>query len=67
MESKILSGKKKRNGLKKIRYSACIERFIFEWEVPGAIGNLARKYPEKVTKAFSYLLKNTTDEKIILQ
>jgi len=34
-----------------------------KWGVSEAIGNLARKYPEKVSDAIPYLLKNTTDEK----
>ena len=35
-----------------------------KWGVPEAIGNLSKKYPEKVVKAIPYLLKNTTDDKI---
>jgi len=35
-----------------------------KWGVPEAIGNLAKKYPEEVTKAIPYLLKNTAQEKI---
>lgn len=35
-----------------------------KWGVPEAIGNMARKYPDKVEMAIPYLLKNTTDDKI---
>jgi len=35
-----------------------------KWGVPEAIGNMAKKYPDKVAKAIPYLLKNTTDDKI---
>ena len=35
-----------------------------KWGVPEAIGNMARKYPDKVAKAIPYLLKNTTDDKV---
>ncbi len=35
-----------------------------KWGVPEAIGNLAKKYPEKVTKAIPNLLQNTVDNKI---
>ncbi|MEA2022481.1 MAG: hypothetical protein U9N08_08430 [Candidatus Caldatribacteriota bacterium] len=35
-----------------------------KWGMSEAIGNLAGKYPEKVTNAIPYLLKNATDEKI---
>lgn len=35
-----------------------------KWGVPEAIGNLSKKYPEKVVKAIPYLLKNTEDNKI---
>lgn len=35
-----------------------------KWGVPEVIGNLAKKYPEKVVKAIPYLLENTTDDKI---
>jgi len=35
-----------------------------KWGVPEAIGNMAKKYPEKVAKAVPYLLKNTTDDEI---
>jgi len=34
-----------------------------KWGVPEAIGNLARKYPDKVTDAIPYLLRNTTENK----
>jgi len=35
-----------------------------KWGVPEAIGNLSKKYPEKVVEAIPYLLKNTTEDKI---
>ena len=35
-----------------------------KWGVPEAIGNMAKKYPDKAAKAIPYLLKNTTDDKI---
>jgi len=35
-----------------------------KWGIPEAIGNLAKKYPDKVTKAIPYLLKNTAQDKI---
>jgi hypothetical protein len=35
-----------------------------KWGVPEAIGNIAKKYPDKAAKAIPYLLKNTTDDKI---
>jgi hypothetical protein len=35
-----------------------------KWGIPEAIGNMARDYPDKVSKAIPYLLKNTTDHKI---
>jgi len=35
-----------------------------KWGVPEAIGDMARKYPDKVAKAIPYLLKNTTDDKV---
>lgn len=35
-----------------------------KWGVPGAIGNMAKDYPDKVAKAIPNLLKNTTDDKI---
>jgi len=35
-----------------------------KWGVPETIGNLSKKYPEKVVGAIPYLLKNTTDDKI---
>jgi len=35
-----------------------------KWGVPEAIGNLAKKYPDKVVKAIPYLLKNTIENKI---
>ncbi|OGD83575.1 hypothetical protein A2165_03995 [Candidatus Curtissbacteria bacterium RBG_13_40_7] len=35
-----------------------------KWGIPEAVGNMAKEYPEKVTKAIPYLLKNTTDDKI---
>ena len=35
-----------------------------KWGVPEAIGNMAKDYPDKAAKAISYLLKNTTDDKI---
>ncbi|MCG2791701.1 MAG: hypothetical protein L6305_08150 [Actinomycetia bacterium] len=35
-----------------------------KWGVPEAIGNLARKYPEKVEKAIPNLLQNTAENKI---
>jgi len=35
-----------------------------KWGIPEAIGNLSRKYPDKVVKAIPYLLKNTAENKI---
>ena len=35
-----------------------------KWGVSETIGNLAEKYPEKVTDAIPCLLKNTTNEKV---
>jgi hypothetical protein len=35
-----------------------------KWGVPEAIGNLAKKYPDKVVQAIPYLLKNTIENKI---
>jgi hypothetical protein len=35
-----------------------------KWDVPEAIGNLAKRYPDKVVKAIPYLLQNTTENKI---
>jgi hypothetical protein len=35
-----------------------------KWGVPEAIGNMAKDYPDKVTKAIPNLLVNTTDDKI---
>jgi len=35
-----------------------------KWGVPEAIGNLAKKYPDKVVKAIPYLLQNTIENKI---
>ncbi len=34
-----------------------------KWGVPESIGNLAKKYPEKVEKAIPFLLKNTVENK----
>jgi hypothetical protein len=34
-----------------------------KWGMPEAIGYIAKKYPDKVTKAIPYVLKNTTDDK----
>jgi len=34
-----------------------------KWGVSEAIGNLAKKYPDKTAVAIPYLLKNTTDDK----
>jgi hypothetical protein len=34
-----------------------------KWGVPESIGNIARKYPEKVVKAVPFLLKNTIENK----
>ena len=33
------------------------------WGVPESIGNVAKKYPEKVEKAIPFLLKNTVENK----
>ena len=35
-----------------------------KWGVPEAIGNLAKKYPDKVIQAIPCLLKNTVENKI---
>jgi hypothetical protein len=35
-----------------------------KWGVPEAIGNLAKKYPDKVVQAIPYLLQNTVNNKI---
>lgn len=35
-----------------------------KWGVPEAIGNLAKKYPDKVIKSIPYLMKNTIENKI---
>jgi hypothetical protein len=35
-----------------------------KWGVPEAIGNLAKKYPDKVVQAIPYLLQNTIENKI---
>ncbi|MBM3283130.1 hypothetical protein FJY90_02655 [Candidatus Gottesmanbacteria bacterium] len=35
-----------------------------KWGIPEAIGNMAKKYPDRVTKAIPYLLKNTSNDKI---
>jgi hypothetical protein len=35
-----------------------------KWGVPETVGNLARKYPNKVVRAIPYLLKNTVENKI---
>ena len=35
-----------------------------KWGVPEAIGNLAKKYPDKVVKAIPCLLQNTVENKI---
>jgi hypothetical protein len=35
-----------------------------KWGIPEAIGNLAKKYPDKVVGAIPYLLKNTFENKI---
>jgi hypothetical protein len=35
-----------------------------KWGVSEAIGNLAKKYPDKVVKAIPYLLQNTVENKI---
>jgi hypothetical protein len=34
-----------------------------KWGVPEAIGNLAKKYPDKVTDAIPYLLRNTVENR----
>lgn len=35
-----------------------------KWGIPEAIGNLAKKFPDKVAPSIPYLLKNTDDNKI---
>lgn len=35
-----------------------------KWGVSEAIGNLAKKYPDRVVKAIPYLLQNTVENKI---
>lgn len=35
-----------------------------KWGVSEAIGNMSKDYPEQTAKAITYLLKNTTDDKI---
>lgn len=35
-----------------------------KWGVPEAIGNLAKKYPDKMVQAIPYLLQNTVENKI---
>ena len=34
-----------------------------KWGIPEAIGNLAKKYPDKVVQAIPYLMHNTIDNK----
>lgn len=34
-----------------------------KWGIPEAIGNIAKKYPQKVEKAIPFLLKNTVETK----
>lgn len=38
-----------------------------KWGVPESIGNLARRYPEKVEKAIPNLLKNTKDKSTVVR
>jgi len=35
-----------------------------KWGIPEAIGNMAKNYPDRVSSAIPYLLKNTTDDKM---
>ncbi len=38
-----------------------------KWGVPETLGNLAQKYPEKVTKAIPKLLENTKDKSTVVR